>query len=90
MSNLKFPSFNHAGVMLYKNGQTANYGSIRVENGLFFHYTGKGLREMFPNNNPTEDQKKLASDLSKKSEAELIASQHIMCPSVDEIEAFIN
>jgi hypothetical protein len=88
-TTLQFPRFNHAGVMQYKNGQTANYGSIRVENDRFYHYTGLGLREMFPQN-PTEEQKKLAAELNKKSEAELIASEHIMCPSVNDIELFIS
>jgi len=41
-TNIIFPRGNHAGVMQYKNGQTANYGSIRIENGKFYHYTGKG------------------------------------------------
>jgi hypothetical protein len=89
MTTIKFPPSNHAGVMKYKTGQTANYGSIKVENNRFFHYTGKGLREMFPQN-PNEEQKKLAAELHKKGESELIASGHIMCPLVDEIEEFLN
>jgi|GEM_PF-4062758 hypothetical protein len=44
---------NQAGTMKLKDGSTANYGSIRIENDRFVHYTGKGLRELFPHLMPT-------------------------------------
>jgi hypothetical protein len=88
ISTLEFPSGKHTGKMLYKNGQEANYGAIRVENNRFYHHSGKGLREMFPNN-PNAEQEKLAAELHKKTETELILSQHIMCPYIDQIEKFI-
>ena len=81
--------FNHVGLMiLKKNDQPANYGSIRVENGSFFHHSGKGLREMFPQN-PDEKQKKLAEELQKKSEKELITSEHIMVIPLSEIKTVV-
>jgi hypothetical protein len=87
-SILEFPPANHAGKMQYKNGLEANYCSIRVENDRFYHHTGKGLREMFPQN-PDIAQKMLADELNKRTERELIETRHIMCPFVDQIAKFI-
>jgi hypothetical protein len=87
-SSLEFPPANHEGKLQYNNGLEANYNSIRVENDRFYHYTGKGLKEMFPKN-PDIAQKMLADELNKKTELQLIESRHIMCPFVDQIKKFI-
>jgi len=86
---LLFPHSNHAGKMRLKNGQTVNYGSIRVKDDLFYYYTGKGLREIFKPNQ-TEGEKRVASALHKKTEAELITSEHIARIPVIEISKFIS
>jgi hypothetical protein len=80
---------NHAGVLVLKNGQTANYGSIRVENGNAIFWSGKGLREVWKPD-LTDEQKKLAEVLKKKSEKELIESDHIMVVPLSEIEIVLN
>jgi hypothetical protein len=73
-----FRPAGQAGVFTYKNGQKANYGTIRFNNDSIVHYTGKGLREMYNNNSSlTEEQIQLAKTLKAKSEEELIASEHI-------------
>ncbi|TND08265.1 MAG: hypothetical protein FD123_2407 [Bacteroidetes bacterium] len=75
---------NRAGVLLFCNGQLTNYGSIRVEQGNAIYYTGKGLREIWkPDMN--EDEKKLAEELKKKPEHEMIASDHIAVTPLTEI-----
>lgn len=79
---------NHAGVMVLANGQSANYGSIRVENGNAIYWTGKGLREAWPQS-PDENQKKLAAELQEKSERELISSGHIAVTPLDQIQTVL-
>ena len=81
-------SGNHAGTLVLKNGQTASYGSIRVENGNAVYYSGKGLREGFPQS-PSEEQKKLATELGTKTERELIDSGHIHVTPLAEIETVL-
>lgn len=76
---------NHAGVMKLKNGQKANYGNIRVENDKFVHYTGKGLREMWP---AIESEK--SKELKKLDEATLIKLGHIAITPILEIVEVIN
>jgi hypothetical protein len=77
---------NHAGVLRFTNGNTGNYGSIRVENGNFYCYTGQGLREMFPQSGATEKSK----ELNKLSEAELIKLGHIAVIPVNEIAEIVH
>lgn len=79
---------NHAGVMILKNGQSANYGSIRVENNNAIHWTGKGLREAWPQT-PNDEQRKLATELQKKEERDLIASGHIAVTPLSEIQTVL-
>ena len=76
MATIEFPRQGTAGVMTLKNGSSYNYGSDGVKDGYFYYYTGMGLREMFNPNPQTEEQKKLASELQKKSKEELKTSGH--------------
>ncbi len=73
-----FRPHGQAGAFTFKNGQKANYGTIRFTPDSIIHYTGKGLYEIYNNSsNLTEDQIQLAKSLKEKSEEELIASGHI-------------
>ncbi len=85
-NQLKALGYNHAGVIKLKNGQTANYGSIRVENGFFVHYTGMGLREVWPNTGETEKSK----ELQKLDETEMIKRNYIRFTPVSEISEIIS
>jgi len=85
-NQLKNLGSNHAGVMRLRNGQMANYGSIRVENGKFVSYTGQGLREMWSSSaNPEK-----AKELKKLTEKELIELGHIAVTPISEIAEIIN
>lgn len=75
---------NYAGVMRLKNGTRANFGSIRVEDENFIHYSGKGLREMFPQDGKETEQSRA---LKKLDEQSLMKSQHIMSTPISEIAA---
>jgi hypothetical protein len=77
---------NHAGVLILKNGQRANYGSIRVENGNFVCYTGQGLREMWSSSANQEKSK----ELKKLDEKELIELGHIAVTPISEIAEIVN
>jgi hypothetical protein len=85
--------FNHAGVMLLKDGRTVNYGVIRITEKEVVYYTGKGLREMWkPNMN--EEEKAEGAELKKYVENEggeqqLIDSEYIAVTPFDEIERII-
>ena len=76
---------SHAGIMRLKNGQLSNYGSIRIENGHFVHYTGQGLREMWPQSGDTEK----AIELRTLDELTLIRMQHIAKTPLTEIDEVI-
>jgi hypothetical protein len=81
--------FNHAGAMQLKDGQTVNYGVIRVTENDVVYYTGKGLREMWKPT-MTDEEKKIAEELKKIGESEggekkLIASKHIAITPLDSI-----
>jgi hypothetical protein len=77
---------NHAGVMRMTDGSDRNYGSIRVQNEDFVYYTGKGLREMWPQQGETEEAKRL----KLLDEASLIKSQHIAVTPLFEIAQVIS
>lgn len=85
--------FNHAGAMQLKNGETVNYGVIRIDNKELVYFTGKGLREMWKPN-MSEEEKNIAENLRKISEEEngeqkLIDSGHIAVTLLDQIERVI-
>ena len=73
---------NHAGVMLLSNGQRSNYGSIRVEDGHFVHYTGLGLREIWSQNGAATERSK---ELKMLSEQQLLETGHISLTPITEI-----
>ena len=80
-----------AGIFTYKNGQKASYGTIRFTNDSIVHFTGKGLREIHPNNSPlSKEQIELSEKLKKLSEEELIASEHIDITRFEDIAAVPN
>ncbi|HVA97533.1 MAG TPA: hypothetical protein VNG53_01450 [Bacteroidia bacterium] len=94
IQGIEMLSFNHAGTMQLKNGQTVNYGVIRTPNNEVVYYTGKGLREMWKPT-MTEEEKKLANQLRQIGEKEdgeqkLIASEHIAATPFDEIVKVIS
>jgi len=45
LCQVRFGETGSAGNIVLKNGKTANYGAIRLEDDVFVYYTGKGLRE---------------------------------------------
>ena len=80
---------NHAGAMLLKDGNTINYGVIRILNDSLVHFTAKGLREMW-NAIRTPGENGLAVELNKVVEApegeeKLIASGHIAVTPLNQI-----
>ena len=79
---------NHAGVFRYNNGEEANYGVIRIENGELVHYTGKGLREIWAPK--TAEDKTNAEKLKSLSEVDLILSGHIAITPLSEIQEVLN
>lgn len=85
--------YNHAGAMLLKNGQTVNYGVIRVNEQEVVYFTGKGLREMWKPS-MTQDEETKAKELRKineepDGEEKLIASGHIKITLLKDIERVI-
>ncbi|MBI1287152.1 MAG: hypothetical protein GC178_06180 [Flavobacteriales bacterium] len=76
----------HAGVLTMRDGTTKNYGVIRLTKDMqnLVHYTGKGLREIFPRN-PNEEQLKKAEELKQLDEKVLMRSGHIVWTPVSEI-----
>ena len=80
---------NHAGLMQLKNGNTINYGVIRITNDKVVYYTGKGLREMWKPD-MTDGEKKKAEELKKLSkstegEQQLIEDGYIAITPFEEI-----
>lgn len=85
--------FNHAGAMLLKNGQTVNYGVIRIENEQLVYYTGRGLREMWQPT-MTPEQRQHAQELQRiandpHGEQTLINSGHIAITPLNQIERIL-
>lgn len=82
-------SSNHTGTMQLRDGQTVNYGAIRVIDNNFVYYTGKGLREMWK---PAmiEEEKKRAEELKRNCEQKLIDSKHIAIKPLDDIVRVIS
>ncbi|MCF8276998.1 MAG: hypothetical protein K9J17_09700 [Flavobacteriales bacterium] len=68
----------HAGVLTMRDDTTKNYGVIRVtkDGRHLVHYTGKGLREIYPHS-PNEEERKKAEELKAMDEKDLIHSGHI-------------
>jgi hypothetical protein len=86
----EYLTFNHAGVLLLKNGLTANYGVIRKENDSLIYFTGKGLREIWAPDISSDHARNKAFELKKIYETNgiesLIASNHIAIIPLVEIE----
>lgn len=77
---------NHAGVLLLTSAKKTNYGSIRVEGENFVHYTGLGLREIWPQNGETERSK----ELKMYNEYKLIKLGHIALTPIVEIAQILS
>lgn len=77
---------NRAGVLRLTDGQIANYGTIRVEDGNFIFYTGQGLREIWSSSADPEK----AKELKTLGEEALIKLGHITIVPISEIEEIIN
>ena len=81
--------FNHAGAMLLEDGNSVNYGVIRIDNEKVVYYTGKGLREMWKPD-MTPEEKDIAEKLKKigeenDGEEKLVASGHIAVTQLEQI-----
>lgn len=93
IQGIEFLQYNHAGAMLLKDGNTMNYGVIRIDDKEVVYYTGKGLWEMWKPT-MTEEEKVRAEKLKKigeeiNGEEKLIASGHIAVTPLDQIERVI-
>lgn len=77
---------NHAGTIRLTNGTEINYGSKRVENDAFVHYTRKGLDEIFHVN----ADKEKAKELLEFDEATLITSGHLAKTPISEIQEILH
>ena len=76
---------NHAGALRLTNGIEINYGSKRVEDHYFVHYTKKGLDEIFNQN----ANKEKAKELLESDEATLFASGHLVKTAISEIQEIL-
>lgn len=90
IKGIQFLKLNHAGAMVLKNGQTVNYGVIRIDSEKVVYYTGQGLGEMWKPDMTNEEQLR-AAELKKTGsepdgEQKLIASGHIAVTPLDQIE----
>ncbi|MGZ4036334.1 MAG: hypothetical protein ACXVPQ_00810 [Bacteroidia bacterium] len=81
-----------AGVFLLRNGMTVNYGGIGIEGLYYAHYTGKGLRELFPQNEGalTAEEKQKLSDLRTLSREELIRQGYIKLTLISDIAKILS
>ena len=84
---------NHAGAMVLKDGNTVNYGVIRIDDEKVVYYTGRGLREMWKPDMAASEQL-LAETLKKigeepDGEEKLIASGHIAVTPIEQISRVI-
>jgi hypothetical protein len=79
----------HAGKLILNDGTPMNYGVIEIRNSNLVHYTGKGLREIFPQS-PDEAQKLEKLRLEKLDEATLIQSGHVKITPISEIGEVLN
>lgn len=76
----------HAGVLTMRDGTQKNYGSIRITQDMrhLVHYTGRGLRKIYPRN-PSEEERKKAEELKAKDVKDLICSGHVEWTLASEI-----
>lgn len=90
---IEYLTENHAGAMQLADGNTVNYGVIRIDGKGVYYFTGKGLREMW-SHNLDDKEKKHAKNLreilkEENGEESLMASGHIaFSPFSDIIQVF--
>ncbi|MCE3228469.1 MAG: hypothetical protein K0S32_3020 [Bacteroidetes bacterium] len=89
MTEMLITLIGRAGVMKLRSGKTVNYGGIAIEGDTFVYYTGKGLREMWPQD-PNPEISEKTKMLRNMSREELIAGDYINVILISEIEAILS